>query len=211
MSKIIRIEPIESVISVTWMLGARCNYDCMYCPSEWHDTISKHSNLDLLKQAWMNFYNSTKDLQLPYKISFTGGEATVNKSFLPFVDYLRTEPDFNVKQIFVTTNGSANLKYYTKLTKLVDGISFSVHSEFFNELDFFTKVLAIDQLMVRPEKSVHVNIMNEYWNQERISLYCTWLEEKNISYSINEIDYSGQIRNYPVTSGVKNFEKIYKS
>lgn len=201
--KIIRVEPITPMISLSWMLGTRCNYDCMYCPSTLHDTTSKHPDLNKLIQTWDNFYQRTKDRQIPYKISFTGGEVTANRSFLPLLKYIRNN-NFNIGQILVTTNGSASKNYYAKLAALVDAISFSTHSEFFNEQEFFNKVSIIHQIMIRPEKSVHVNIMDESWNQKRIPVYQSWLDQRGISYSVNAIDYSQQIRNVAVQQGVTN-------
>lgn len=179
----------------------------MYCPSELHDSTSRHPDLEQLKAVWQSMYEKTCNQQLPYKISFTGGEVTANKSFLPLIEYLKSG-QFAVDQIFVTTNGSASLNYYKKLSTLVNGISFSVHSEFIEEQSFFEKVVAINDLMVRPERSVHVNIMNEYWNQDRIKLYTDWLTVKNISHSVNEINYSKQTRAMPTMTGVYNLEQV---
>jgi len=195
------------MIALTWMIGARCNYDCMYCPTELHDNTSGHPDLDRLKTAWQSLYQKTKDQQLPYKISFTGGEVTANKSFLPLIEYLTTG-EFDIGQLIITTNGSASLNYYKKLARLVDAISFSTHSEHIEEKTFFSKVLAIDSMMIRPEKSFHLNIMNEFWNQDRIQLYRAWCEQRNISYSINPIDYDEQTRSTPVLQGVYNLEQV---
>ena len=189
------------------MLGARCNYDCMYCPEKLHNKTSKHPSLETLKLMWMNFYNKTKNSNIPYKISFTGGEVTANKSFLPFVEYIRYG-NFNVNQILVSTNGSASQQYYERLTKVVDAITFSTHSEFFNEQEFFDKVKNINALMIRPQKSVHVNVMDEYWNQDRIVLYTRWLDQENISYIINKIDYTTGTRSKPVLKGTLNFNYV---
>ena len=175
----------------------------MYCPSSWHNNTSPHPSLDDLQQAWDNFYQNTCAQQQPYKISFTGGEVTANRNFLPLIEYIRNG-NFNIEQILVTTNGSASENYYAKLANLVDAISFSTHSEFFNEQDFFNKVEKINDMMPRPKKSVHVNIMNESWNQHRIPVYQTWLQQRNISYSVNDIDYTNQIRTAPAQLGEAN-------
>ena len=201
--KIIRVEPAMPVISLTWMIGTRCNYDCMYCPTTLHDSTSRHPDLADLKQVWDNFYQNTQAQQQPRKVSFTGGEVTANRSFLPLIEYIRNG-DFDIAQLLVTTNGSASEKYYTKLANLVDAISFSTHSEFFNEQEFFDKVEKINTIMVRPQKSVHVNIMDEQWNQHRIPVYQSWLTQRDISHSVNTIDYTNQIRSEPVQQGVAN-------
>ena len=201
--RIIGVEPTTPMLSLSWMIGSRCNYDCMYCPAELHDKTSKHPALAKLIAVWKSIVNKTQHLALPYKISFTGGEVTANKSFLPLVEYLQTG-SFNIGQLLVTTNGSASLNYYKQLSKSVDAISFSTHSEFFDEAVFFNKVQEIDTIMLRPEKSVHVNIMDEYWNRDRIVSYQAWLDQRGISHSINTIDYTQQTRMIPLLSGIKN-------
>lgn len=207
MTKIIQVVPVPEYFSITWMLGARCNYDCMYCPSELHDNTSTPHSLETMQQVWQNIYNQTNHKNLPYKISFTGGEVTANKNFLPLVKWLRnTYPE--VAMISVTTNGSASKTYYTKLANLVESISFSTHSEFIDEQKFFNTVSHINSIMIRPKKSVHVNIMNEFWNIERIELYKKYLDNHSISYSVNRVDYATQTREYPIFQGVNNIEHL---
>ena len=205
--KIISVNPIEDYFSITWQLGLFCNYNCMYCPPEWHDSTSTPHNLEKLKTAWTNIYNKSKHLNLKYKISFTGGEPTANNSFLPFLEWLRNNFDC-VNQILVTSNGSASLNYYKKLCQHIESLSLSTHSEYMNEKEFFTKCQKLDKIMERPIKSFHVNIMNEFWNKKRIKLYEKFLKENNISYSANEIDYSSKIRDFTVNKGVINIEQI---
>jgi len=185
--KIVRIEPTQPMLSMTWMIGSRCNYACSYCPSELHDDTSPHPDLDKLKQAWQNFYAKTQHIGLPYKISFTGGEVTANRSFLPLIEFLKTG-EFDLGQLIVTTNGSASIAYYLRLAELVDAISFSVHSEFWNEDKFFETVITVNTQMKKPKKSCHVNIMDESWNQSNFVKYCNLLDQHQVSYSINQID-----------------------
>lgn len=204
---IIKVEPTIPSVSISWMLGSRCNYDCMYCPTELHDMTSKHPSLDQLVAVWDSMVRKTQHKKLGYKLSFTGGEVSANRNFIPLLEHIRSS-NVTVNQIVITTNGSASENYYIKLSRLVDAISFSVHSEFFNEQDFFNKVLVVDQLMQRPHKSTHVNIMDEFWNQQRIPLYTAWLDQHNISYSVNKINYLQQTRNEPTFNGVYNLEQI---
>jgi len=174
--KVVKVEPVVPVVSMTWMIGSRCNYACSYCPDELHDSTSAHPELDTLKQVWQNFYDKT---------SFTGGEVTANRSFLPLVEYLND--NFDIDQIIVSTNGSASTDYYLRLAKLVDAISFSIHSEFWKEEKFFETVIAVNAVMTRPKKSCHVNIMDESWNQHNFSRYQELLNRHNVSHSINLI------------------------
>ena len=176
------------MISMTWMIGSRCNYACSYCPAELHDDYSPHPDLEKLKHAWNSFYSNTRHIGLPYKISFTGGEVTANRSFLPLIEYLRGG-NFNIGQLLVTTNGSASCAYYLRLAELVDSISFSTHTEFWNEQKFFDTVIAVNSVMIRPEKSVHVNIMDEPEARHRFAYFEAILAKHNVSHSINTIDY----------------------
>ena len=200
---IVRVTPVPEYFSLTWMLGARCNYDCMYCPTELHDTTSRPHDLETMQQVWRNIYEKTQNKDLPYKISFTGGEVTANKNFLPLVKWLR-DTYADIAMILVTTNGSASQRYYQDLSQYVESISFSTHSEFMDEQRFFDTVTAVDGIMIRPQKSVHVNIMNEHWNQDRIELYKKWLDQRNISYTVDPINYTKATRTYVLNQGVKN-------
>lgn len=202
MKKIVKVIPNEKFFSVNWMIGKRCNYDCMYCPAEYHDATSNHHSLKVLQRAWNKIFEKTKHLELPYKISFTGGEPSANKNFLPLVKWLKTK--FNIHSITVTSNGSAGLSYYEKLCGFVSSLSLSTHSEFMDEKMFFQKTTKLNKLMKRPKKSLHVNIMNEFWNQDRIKLYEQFCIKNNLSYSINEIDYSKKIREQIKKEGKAN-------
>jgi organic radical activating enzyme len=175
----------------------------MYCPSELHDNTSVPHDLETMKTVWQNIYKQSTSRNLPFKICFTGGEVTANKNFLPLVQWLR-ESYKDIQQIVITTNGSASLNYYLKLSELVHSISFSVHSEHMDEQDFFNKSLALNQKMIRPEKSFHVNIMDEYWNQDRIELYKKWLTGHDISHSVNVVNYHHKTREYPIMKGKSN-------
>ena len=200
---VIKVQPAEDLVILTWTLTARCNYDCMYCPPEFHDSTSVTPDLETLQKSWLSFYEKTQHKNLPYKIAFTGGEPTVVKAFLPFVTWLKQQP-FGVKQIVTTTNGSASLNYYVKISQFVDSLSFSTHSEHINEQEFFDKVFAVNKIMIRPEKSAHVNIMDEWWNQDRVALYRQWCQKHQISHSVNRVDYSEQTRTIPIMKGVLN-------
>ena len=205
MKQIVSVSPLPEYFSVTWMLGLRCNYDCMYCPSEWHDDTSRPHDLETMQQVWKNIYEKTQHKNLPYKISFTGGEVTTNRNFLPLVDWLRNNYK-DIAMILLTTNGSASWRYYKDLSQHVESISFSTHSEFMDEQRFFNTVKSVNELMVRPKKSVHVNIMDEHWNQDRIKIYQQWLDQHQISYSVTKINYDTGTRTYVLNQGKQNLE-----
>lgn len=207
MTKIVKIVPSDSYFSFTWMVGTRCNYDCMYCPTEFHNDTSTMLTLEQFQQRWSSVYERTQHKNLNYKISFTGGEATINKNFKPFLQWLRQNYGSRIFQIILSSNGSASTKYYQELYQLVDNISFSFHSEHADEQKFFSMIQELKNT-ISPSRFVHVNIMDEFWNQERIGKYTQFLNKNKISYSVSQINYAPQTRTFPILKGQQNFELI---
>jgi len=203
--KIVRVEPAENYFSLSWRVGIRCNYDCMYCSPAWHNNTDSFHSLEDLQRAWIEIFDKTKFRELPYKILFTGGELTANKNFLPFVVWLKENYSKHLYKLIATTNGSASLSYYEKMFHSVDNITFSVHSEHIDEQRFFDMIVKLNQTLPA-DKFLHVAIMNEFWNQERIKMYTSLLSEHQISHSINEIDYSFQTRQQPIFVGKLNLD-----
>ena len=196
--KIVSVVPTEKYFSLTWKLTNRCNYDCMYCPPVWHNnTDNAMHSLSTLQNAWMKILEKTSHLELPYKISFSGGEVTINKNFLPFVTWLKQNYQDQIFSLLLTTNGSASQSYYSKLFESVDNVSFSFHSEHADEQKFFDTVLYLKNT-IGADKFLHVNIMNEFWNQHQIPHYVKLLQDNQVSHSVNEVDYKLQTRTVPI-------------
>jgi len=202
---IVSVTPTEHNLVVAWHLHDRCNFDCMYCPDKWHSLTSGTKSLDELKRCWVEIVDKTKHRGLKYKISLTGGEVTVNQDLMPFVAWLNSEYKDQIESIGMVTNGTASRRLYIDLLKYLNWISFSIHSEFFNEKKFFINVLAARLSTVESDKTVHVNIMDEPWNHDRIKIYKNFLTEYNINYSVSEIDWSLKIRDVAKTNPNKNF------
>lgn len=205
MNQIIKIAPINRVFSITWNTGIRCNYDCMYCPTESHDSVSPYRTLSQLQNNWISVFDQTQKTNLKYKISFTGGEVTGNKHFLPFIKWLRENYNQYLDKLIVTTNGSATYKYYKNLFECVDIISFSLHSEHVNEQKFFNTIIKLHQ-NIPATRHINVNIMDEWWNRDRFAMYVELLTTHGISYSINQIDHSYQTRTIPILKGKLNLD-----
>jgi MoaA/NifB/PqqE/SkfB family radical SAM enzyme len=204
-NKIVQVTPTEEYFSINWQLGIRCNYDCMYCSPKWHDNTSQHHSLEKMQQAWLSVYKKTQHLNLPYKISFVGGELTTNKYFLPFVTWLRENYNDQLFKLMVTTNGSATVKYYSKMFEAIDNIAFSVHTEHINEKKFFDMIIELKN-NIDSSRFIQVAIMDEFWNGDRIPLYKELLDRHGISYTVNRIDYSYQTRTIPIFQGHLNLE-----
>lgn len=204
--RIIKIEPATEFFSVTWLITGRCNYECMYCPARFHDNTNPHHTLEELQSHWSSIFEKTSHLGLKYKIAISGGEATTNKNLLPMLQWLRSKYGNYIGLILLTTNGSASTNYYKKLYTVIDNISFGAHSEYLDEIKFFKKMIELHNFIKTSNKFLHVDLMDESWNQERISYYEKILQQHAISYSRNAIKYDVGTRSYPMLKGQLNFD-----
>lgn len=207
LKRIIRIEPVDPALQITWRLDLRCNFDCMYCPPQWHSLTGETKTLEQLQMAWQKIHSQRNSKLANTIINFTGGEVTVNKDFLPFVQWLKEQ---YACKISLTTNGSAGSTYYSTLMQSIDNITFSVHSEFFNEQKFFSNVLACAKKSIGTDKHIQVSIMNEPWNLDRVELYKQFLDKFKIPYQVKEINWDHKTRETNQVNKNKNlfnFEK----
>jgi hypothetical protein len=177
----------------------------MYCPPTRHQIDPDMLSLNELQKYWIQIYEKTNHQKKPYKINFSGGEVTINKNFSPFLTWLHTHYGHNIKQMGVTTNGSASKSYYLNLFKNLNFISFSTHTEHINEDKFFESAVACAAYAkVTPGKSFMVNIMEEFWAESKVKQYREFCKTNNINYSISKIDYGLQTRPIPIFKNLKN-------
>jgi len=123
-SEIVYAKDYYAVKLIIWDLGRRCNFDCWYCSPNSHNNFEPQKNLEQLTTA----YNVLKEDWIKgesVKFSFTGGEPTIYKDYLPFVKMISLEGNF----ITTTTNGSLTYDYYAELVKY-SSITFSIHLEY---------------------------------------------------------------------------------
>ena len=127
------------IFQVTWDLGRRCNYDCSYCPVHRHDNFSKHATLDELKNN-VDFLFEYIDVYMEHRqtkianVGFTGGEPTVNPSFIPFSKYLREQYNEKYKDKWeadfaLTSNGAFSEKMGLAVMENFGHATISYHSE----------------------------------------------------------------------------------
>ena len=202
---IVAVRPVDEYFIINWRVDLKCNFDCMYCPTDFHSLTAATKTLEELQFSWNTMFEQSIGRGLKYKIGFTGGEVSINKDFLPFIKWLYKNFSDHLFQVGITTNGSASTDYYLDLLNYVDFITFSTHSEFFNERKFFTNVVTCYNAIKDTNKTVQVNVMNEPWYQDRIATYIKFFTLNNISYSLNKIDFSQQIRENIITNHNKQF------
>jgi MoaA/NifB/PqqE/SkfB family radical SAM enzyme len=150
---------------VIWDLGRRCNFDCWYCSKNSHNYYEAHKNLGMLRTAYENLTKiwSKGDRT---KFAFTGGEPTVYKDYLPFVQLLKSDNHI----VHTTTNGSNNPKYYGELAEVSD-IVFSIHLNYVEKLGLEKFLKAVQMAVETTEKGHHTDTIAKYnWVIVRIML-----------------------------------------
>jgi MoaA/NifB/PqqE/SkfB family radical SAM enzyme len=115
------------IITITWFIGKRCNYDCSYCSSYVHDNYSTHIKkekaFDLVDQLEKHSLEQKKH----FKLVITGGEPFVHPNFLEILKYAKEKS--RITQLSVTTNGSLPIKLYEAAAEYLTNITISLHLE----------------------------------------------------------------------------------
>lgn len=187
MSRLIKIVPSQNLFRLNWMTDIRCNYNCSYCPDYLHSSVAALKSLEDFKSTWQEIFAKSQHLNLKYKISFTGGEVTTNRNFLPFLYWLDENYREYIQECGITTNGSASTNYYIKMIKHVNWISFSTHTEFFDKSRFVDTIIAVNWYARELKKSIHVNIMKEPWALDVVDEIAGLCKTNFINYSVNPV------------------------
>lgn len=148
----------KDLFNVSWILGRFCNYNCSYCWPYAHSKQLDHRPLEVYKntiteikrQARANGFNS-------FHFSFSGGEPTAYKRFLPLIGHYANNDRAKYQSIHMTTNCSPGMKWWkvwlTATESLVRrSITASYHHEFADEKTFG------DKLLMLQENGVHTTI-----------------------------------------------------
>ena len=128
MKKIIKVEQVDLVTHITWMINNICPNKCSYCPPI-NYSGSNH------KYIWDNARQVAEMILLRYPtihLSIAGGEPTMSPFLLELVKMFNAKGHY----ISLTTNGSKSADYWEELAPLLSHVSFSYHPEFETERYF---------------------------------------------------------------------------
>lgn len=144
------------IISITWFIGKRCNYDCSYCPSYSHDNFSPHID----KQKAFHFIDQiekySQSQKKTFKVSITGGEPFVHPNFLEILKHIKLKN--NLTQLVVNTNGSLPLEVYSESLNYITNLTISLHLEQSENIIDKT-IFKIIELSQNKKVWVNVNLM----------------------------------------------------
>ncbi len=173
------------VLTVSWMIGKRCNYDCSYCPSWSHDSFSPHLPIEDIKKTIDSISHWTILNDKKFKIDFTGGEPFIHPDFLDVLKYIDSKN--NTYSIGVVTNGSAELGTYLEASRYLSNMTISLHIEESEEIIEKTieKIVYINN---NTSMFINVNVMAAAGKVKNIPDIVKFFNEKQINFTINKIN-----------------------
>lgn len=182
-----------TVISIHWMLGKRCNYNCSYCSPHTHDFVSPFIDLSIAKKFVNNFSQKMASEHRKIKWNFTGGEPFLDPSFINLLESVKATS--NVEQVNVTTNGSLPLSTYQQSQELIDGLTVSLHLER-NDQEVNSTVDKIILLSNNSNMYISTNIMFLSGQLDRYKSIIAKLKENNVGHVLRKITWTGFADDY---------------
>jgi len=186
------------IITCTWFIGKRCNYDCSYCASFYHDNYSPHAS----KENACNFidqlayYANEQDKQ--FKITITGGEPFANPRFIDIIEYAHTKSQLS--QLAVVTNGSMPFEVYKFATKYLTNMTISLHLEQSQAVTDQTieSILKLNQI---ESLFLNVNIMLFPGRLAQVKDIIKKFEKHNVKFITRKIEPPFEDKNQVIKKG----------
>jgi MoaA/NifB/PqqE/SkfB family radical SAM enzyme len=139
----------DSIYTLSWNLGNRCNYKCSYCPDLLHKGDIIFPDKVLIISTIKHILGKIPKNKKLY-VEFTGGEVTLHPDLIEITQALK----YLDASIGIISNGSKKSTYWEKLALSVDHICLSYHSEFASKKHFQSIVELLSKMT-----TLHVNIM----------------------------------------------------
>lgn len=162
MSKLVAItkkHPEYKYFRLNWMLHDRCTYNCSYCPPTNKAGNDDWLSIDFSKEFINNLESWLDGKHKDVIVNFTGGEPTVWPKFAELVNHIKSKNWYTT----ISTNGSRSLAWWTEHQHKFDKISFSYHSEFAKDEEFFEKSKYLSSQKSDGEFSVKIMMNPREW------------------------------------------------
>ena len=181
-----KIEPLNDVVNINWRIINHCNYDCVYCPSEYHDKsyVMKDTNhyinviIPLLKKIKVH---SSK----PIELFIDGGEPTRLKGLKEVCKQIKTlDPKI---RITIASNGSQSFNYYKDLAQYVNNYAFSVHFHLIKIKPFIKKTIMLRKILGKHSVCCQIMAEIDYFNECKIM--AKYFDKYDIWFNILAINY----------------------
>ena len=172
------------IVTVTWFIGKRCNYDCSYCPIYLHDNYSPHID----KNKAFNFIDQlekyTVEQGKKFKMSITGGEPFAHPDFFEILKHIKKKE--TLTHLSVVTNGSLPLKAYIKSSNYLTNITISLHLDQSDSIidDTVNKILELNSIN---SWFLNVNLMALPGKLDKVKNIIELFETKDVKFVLRKI------------------------
>lgn len=119
-----------------WFISSKCNYECSYCPTEYHN---KHPHKNTFDDI-ISGIDKLNSLNIKYNISFWGGEPTL---FPKYIDICKKVIEKG-NTVYTVTNGSRSSSFFKELINY-SSLNISLHQEFLISNKIINNIKAILQ------------------------------------------------------------------
>ena len=188
------------IISISWMLGKRCNYDCSYCAETSHDNYSSHIPKERIFDFADQLEKHTLNKGKKFKINITGGEPFVHPQFMDILEYLKSKD--TLTQLVVCTNGSLPLDMYERSSRFITNLTVSLHMEQADQIanETVDKILALNKIK---DWFLNVNLMALPGKFDMVKNIMKKFKENDVKFVLRKI--------IPPPGEVKKIEKSDKA
>jgi len=137
------------LFTVSWITTRYCNYSCSYCWPHARSSVPDTKPIELYLTTMDSIKAQARNNGFTdFHFSFSGGEPTVNKHFMPLIEHYCNDTAPEYQSIHMTTNLSPGSKWWKKwidYTKTLQrrSITASFHAEFAKEQEFGDKCLQL--------------------------------------------------------------------
>ena len=167
----------RNVFNVSWILSRFCNYACSYCWAHGRSSTRDHRPLEVYlktidsikEQSRANGFNS-------FHFSLSGGEPTINPSFMDIVKYLADDvQNCPYASLHMTSNCSQGMKWFSKFVEQVKpfhraSVTASLHTEYVKtekKMQIFADKLILCQendIQITINQVMRPNYFEDDWN-----------------------------------------------
>lgn len=139
----------KNLFNVSWILSRFCNYNCSYCWPYAHSKTVDHRPLEVYKKTMDEIKRQARSNRFyNFHFSFSGGEPTAYKRFLPLIGHYAKDNEAQYQSIHMTTNCSPGKKWWSTWLTATEtltrrSITASFHHEFADEKTFGDKLLML--------------------------------------------------------------------
>jgi MoaA/NifB/PqqE/SkfB family radical SAM enzyme len=173
------------IITITWFIGKRCNYDCSYCSPYVHDNYSPHIDKNKAFYFIDQIDNYSTQKNKKFKMNITGGEPFVHPYFIDIIKYIKAKE--NLSQITSITNGSLTINMYVESLKYLDSLTISLHLEKSDAIinETIEKILLLNKF---ENKFLNINLMALPGKLEKVKKIIQKFNDNNIKFILRKID-----------------------